>query len=352
MSAVRPRVSQEINGASRKWHCNNTAPGSITEGVTGLAPSARGTDPPPRNDWSALRVARGRAGGGACAHRAGQMAMAGSRKGAGSKGGAELPRGRVVQPAPLKVMQPVPLKGDPYFPQPIPGESQRRFEAFTVRGRPFIATTRASESSKPAPRSTEAATRGGAPSAINVSPRYLQGEQSTRGVPHSPHSARSPCSPVPPPSPHTPGAPTEFSSGLLRLWHEDEEWRSEAIFRSILVKDSFKPGARTLEAQRGLGETEDKLLRTVRRFYYAKLLRRFELWHRRAAVLKLLALLSRPLMRGPMTDWRAIPLNRLRALNHLKSRRLTSGWNAWAAMATKPRREVARRRRSSSSTIG
>ena len=92
-------------------------------------------------------MARGRAGGGTCAHRAGQMAMAGSRKGAGSKGGAELPRGRVVQPAPLKVMQPVPLKGDPYFPQPIPGESQRRFEAFTVRGRPFIATTRASESS-------------------------------------------------------------------------------------------------------------------------------------------------------------------------------------------------------------
>ena len=352
-----PRLSQVINGArAENDTANNIAPGfwlgSNNEGadVTGLTSLCAGVQTAPRVTTE-RGVARGRAGGGTCAHRAGQMAMAGSRKGAGSKGGAELPRGRVVQPAPLKVMQPAPLKGDPYFPQPVPGESQRRFEAFTVRGRPFIATTRGSESSKPTPRSTKAATRGGAPSAINVSPRYLQGEQSTRGVPRSPHSARSPCSPLAPPSPHTPGAPTEFSSGLLRLWHEDEEWRSEAIFRSILVKDSFKPGARTLEAQRGLGETEDKLLRTVRRFYYAKLLRRFRLWHRRAAVLKLLALLSRPLMRGAMTDWRAIPLRRLRALNHLKSRRLSSGWNAWATMATEWREAVELMRRSLSCLV-
>ena len=109
------------------------------------------------------------------------------------------------------------------------------------------------------------------------------------------------------------GASREFSSSLLRLWNEDEEWRSEAVFRSILVRDSFKPGARTLEAQRELGETEDKLLRTVRRILYAKLLRRFRLWHRRAAVLKLLDLLSRPLVRSAMTLWRDDPLRARRA---------------------------------------
>ena len=282
--------------------------------------------------------------------------MAGSRKGARPKGGGELPS-RVVQPVPLRVVQSVPLVGDPHFPLPVSGESQRRFEAFTVRGRPFIATTRGPESSKPTPQPTKAATRGGAPSAINVSPRYLQDEQSTRGEPRSPHSPRSPCSPLAPRSPHTPrsphmrGASREFSSSLLRLWNEDEEWRSEAVFRSILVRDSFKPGARTLEAQRELGETEDKLLRTVRRILYAKLLRRFRLWHRRAAVLKLLDLLSRPLVRSAMTLWRDDPLRARRALRHLTNRQLSCGWHSWAAMATERREAMELMRRSLSSVV-
>ena len=45
MSAVGPRDSQETNGASRKWHCNNTAPGSISLGVTGLTPLCPGYRP-------------------------------------------------------------------------------------------------------------------------------------------------------------------------------------------------------------------------------------------------------------------------------------------------------------------
>ena len=120
-------------------------------------------------------------------------------------------------------------------------------------------------------------------------PPYLHAEQSTRGEPRSPRMRR---------------ASRESSSSLLRLWNEDEEWRSEAVFRSILVKDSFKPGARTLEAQRELGETEDKLLRTVHRILYARLLRRFRLWHRRASMLKLLFFLSRPLVHSAIALWR------------------------------------------------
>ena len=277
--------------------------------------------------------------------------MAGSRKGARPKGGGELPKGRV--------MQPVPLIGAPHFPQPVSGESQRRFEAFTVRGRPFLATTRGPEFIKPTLRSAglliKAAIRVGAPSAINVSPIWA--EQSTRGEPRSPHSPSSPCSPLAPRSPHTPrsphmrGASREFSGSLLRLWNEDEEWRSEAVFRSILVKDSFKPGARTLEAKRELGETEDKLLRTVRRILYAKLRRRFRLWHRRAAVIKLLVLLSRPLVRGAMTLLRAGSLRKRRALNHMTNCQLSYGWNSWATMATERREAMELMRRSLSCLV-
>ena len=147
------------------------------------------------------------------------------------------------------------------------------------------------------------------------------------------------------------GASKEFSSSLLRLWNEDEEWRSEAVFRSILVKDSFKPGARTLEAQRELGETEDKLLRTVRRILYAKLLRRFRLWHCRAAVLKLLVLLSRPLVRGAMTLWRDDPVCTRRALNHLTNHQLSGGWNSWSKMVTERREAMELMRRSLSSLM-
>ena len=147
------------------------------------------------------------------------------------------------------------------------------------------------------------------------------------------------------------GASREFSGSLLRLWNEDEEWRSEAVFRSILVKDSFKPGARTLEAKRELGETEDKLLRTVRRILYAKLRRRFRLWHRRAAVIKLLVLLSRPLVRGAMTLLRAGSLRKRRALNHMTNCQLSYGWNSWGTMATERREAMELMRRSLSCLV-
>ena len=178
---------------------------------------------------------------------------------------------------------------------PVSGEA-RRLECFTVRGRPFIAT-----SAKPAILGTKpvgasdpdiwkavSAEHGGWRSSLATkpwqaglrTPDVVAGTTRTRVADEQ--RAELLC------------------NSLLRLcWQNDDEWPWAAVFRNKLLEASFRPGLSNEQMQQELSECERRLMHAMHNLMHARLWRRFATWRRRASHTSLIHRLRQRVLQPP-----------------------------------------------------
>ena len=202
---------------------------------------------------------------------------------------------------------------------PVTAEG-RRLQCFTVRGRPFIA----SSAQLPNP-AMPIGTRTDIWSAIDnlhvwrhsvVTRPWQAGLRSSEVVARNTQSKEQ-------------GRAELLCNSLLRIyWQGDDEWPWAAVFRNTLLNASCKPGLSDEAMQEKLTRCEQKLVHAMHCILNGRLWRRFRSWRRRAARRSCLKRLVLWFMRLCLDQWRRVAWQlglRRAALLH----RLRLAWWAW-----------------------